>query len=99
MPVVRPAIPSRNESVQSMADGLCDGALEHPLGSLVKQHDLLIFVHRDNGIHRGLQNALEPQVAPEKFSRGLRLAMNRPYCTGFGQLTGCDGSFTLGFRS
>ena len=42
-----------DEPVQLLAQRLLRAALKHPLGGRVEQDDALVFIHRDDRVHRG----------------------------------------------
>jgi hypothetical protein len=42
----------RNELLQRLSDRVGKRTVKHPLRRVVEQHDLLLVIHGDNGVHR-----------------------------------------------
>ena len=60
---------SRQESVERMSDGFSSGAAEHLLRRVVKQHHSLVLIHGDDRIHRGFNDAFQPEPADQELAR------------------------------
>jgi hypothetical protein len=82
------SIARRNEIIKWLAEGVLKRALEHALGGIVEHDDLLLVVDRDNRIHRGFDDALEPELAEHVLLFGPLSASNRAH----------HGSFRVGSR-
>ncbi len=57
-----------HQALDGRADGLRRGDAEHPFGGGIEQHDPLLLVDRDEGVHRRLDDALHSKAA---FRQGV----------------------------
>src|SRR6185437_1623823 len=72
--------PCGQESIERLSDCFFSGTAEHLLCCSVEQHDSLILIHRDDRIHRGFDDAFQPELADQELLFRLLTGDCRPCC-------------------
>ena len=72
MRVVPGAEPRRDETLERLADGFGSAAAEHVFRGSVEQDDALPGIDGNDGVHRRLDNGLEPGLVAEQTRRAGR---------------------------
>lgn len=67
VPPVLGAVSRGNEAIEGTSDDVAHGAREHLLGGAIEEHDPLLLVHRDDGVHcRGDDSREARLAAPQR---------------------------------
>src|SRR5262249_32945271 len=56
---------TRDKPIERLINGVLEGALEHTLGRVIKYDNLLLMIDSNDGIHRGLDDAFESELADQ----------------------------------